>query len=75
MKHLPSPALRRTLTAVAAGTVAALALAGCSTGGDDDGGAAGDGSFDSVEAALEAGGEITYWSWTPSAEAPAAAFA
>lgn len=74
MKHLPSPALRRTLTAVAAGTVAALALAGCSTGGGDDGGAAGDGSFSSVEAALEAGGEITYWSWTPSAEAQAAAF-
>ncbi len=33
MKHLPSPT-RRTLAVLAAGTVAALALAGCSTGGD-----------------------------------------
>lgn len=76
MKHLPHPAARRTLAVLAAGTVAALALAGCSTGstGDSSGAAAGDGTFDSVEAALEKGGEITYWSWTPSAEAQAEAF-
>ena len=75
MKHLPSPAARRTLAVLAAGTVAALALAGCSTGDTGSGGsAAGDGSFDSVEAALEKGGEITYWSWTPSAEAQVEAF-
>jgi multiple sugar transport system substrate-binding protein len=76
MKHLPSSA-RRSLTLLAAGTVAALALAGCSSGGTDasgDSGSAGAGSFDSVEAALEKGGEITYWSWTPSAEAQVAAF-
>ena len=75
MKHLPSPAARRALLALAAGTVAAVALAGCSTGSSPDGGAAaGDGSFDSVKAALEKGGEITYWSWTPSAEAQVKAF-
>lgn len=75
MKHLPSPAARRALTALAVGTVAALALAGCSSSGDDaSSGGNGDGSFDAVEAALEAGGEITYWSWTPSAEAQVAAF-
>ena len=74
MKHLPSPT-RRTLAVLAAGTVAALALAGCSTGGSGDaGGGSGTGSFDSVEAALEKGGEITYWSWTPSAEDQVAAF-
>lgn len=74
MKHLPSPT-RRTLAVLAAGTVAALALAGCSTGGDTGaGGNAGSGSFDSIEAALEKGGEITYWSWTPSAEAQVEAF-
>lgn len=75
MKHIPSAASRRALTALAAGTVAAIALAGCSAGGDTgDSGSTGDGSFDSVEAALETGGEITYWSWTPSAEAQVAAF-
>lgn len=73
MKHLPSPT-RRTLAVLAAGTVAALALAGCSTGGDAGAGNTGSGSFDSVEAALEKGGEITYWSWTPSAEAQVEAF-
>ena len=42
---------------LAAGTVAAIALAGCSTGDSSGGGAAaGDGTFDSVEAALEKGG-------------------
>ncbi|MFF3028706.1 ABC transporter substrate-binding protein [Microbacterium sp. NPDC057944] len=76
MKHLPSPAVRRALAVLAAGTVAAIALAGCSAGGTSDGGgsAAGDGTFDSVKAALEKGGEITYWSWTPSAEAQVEAF-
>lgn len=75
MKHLPSSAARRALAVLAAGTVAAIALAGCSTGGSSNGGAAaGDGTFDSVKAALEKGGEITYWSWTPSAEAQVAAF-
>jgi multiple sugar transport system substrate-binding protein len=76
MKHLPSSAARRALAVLAAGTVAAIALAGCSTGGTSNGGgaAAGDGTFDSVKAALEKGGEITYWSWTPSAEAQVEAF-
>jgi multiple sugar transport system substrate-binding protein len=75
MKHLPSNAARRALAVLAAGTVAAIALAGCSTGGSSGGGAAaGDGTFDSVKAALEKGGEITYWSWTPSAEAQVEAF-
>lgn len=78
MKHLPSPTRRRALTALAVGTVTALALAGCASGGGDSvsGGGSGDagGSFDAVEAALETGGELTYWSWTPSAEAQVAAF-
>ncbi|KAM9861694.1 hypothetical protein ACI1US_02473 [Leucobacter sp. BZR 635] len=71
-----SRAARRAATVLAAGTVAALALVGCSSaGGDKPGGsAAGDGTFAAVEAALEEGGEITYWSWTPAAEAQVAAF-
>ncbi|KEP72625.1 sugar ABC transporter substrate-binding protein, partial [Microbacterium sp. SUBG005] len=47
------------------------ALTACS-GGNAGGAAAG--SADDIEKALEAGGEITYWSWTPSAEAQVAAF-
>ncbi|HZX09068.1 sugar ABC transporter substrate-binding protein [Kribbella sp.] len=32
------------------------------------------GTADAVDAALKAGGELTYWSWTPSAPAQVAAF-
>ncbi len=66
--------LRRTRTAVAVTVAAALGLAACSGGGDDAGGGGADASADAVDAALEAGGEITYWTWTPSAEAQVAAF-
>ncbi|MEJ1091424.1 sugar ABC transporter substrate-binding protein [Microbacterium istanbulense] len=75
MTHLTFRA--RRLTAVAAiGTVAALTLAGCGGGSTTDGAdqPAASGSLDSIEAALEEGGELTYWSWTPSAEAQVAAF-
>ncbi|WP_163275412.1 ABC transporter substrate-binding protein [Cellulomonas iranensis] len=65
---------RAVLAAVA--LVATLGLTACS-GGDDGGsggGGGGDASADAVDAALEKGGEITYWTWTPSAEAQVAAF-
>ncbi|WP_136706288.1 sugar ABC transporter substrate-binding protein [Agromyces sp. H66] len=64
-------ALRRTTTIVAAAALTGL-LAACASGAGsaDDGG----GSADDLDAALEAGGELTYWSWTPSAEAQVAAF-
>ena len=66
----------RRLTAVAAMTaIAGLALAGCA--GSGSGGGSSDApqdGFRAVEAALEKGGELTYWSWTPSAEAQVAAF-
>lgn len=64
---------RRTIAVATASVVAlGLTLAGCSSSGtpaDEPGGSA-----DELEAALEEGGEITYWSWTPSAEAQVAAF-
>jgi multiple sugar transport system substrate-binding protein len=64
----------RTLARVAsAGVAAALIGAGlvaCS-GGSSNSGTADAGS---IEDALEAGGEVTYWTWTPSAEAQVAAF-
>lgn len=62
--------LRRAASVIAVTAVAGLALAACSGGST----AAGTGSAADLDAALEKGGEITYWSWTPSAEAQAAAF-
>jgi multiple sugar transport system substrate-binding protein len=53
------------ITAIALGA----ALAACSTETETATGSAAD-----LDAALEAGGELTYWSWTPSAEAQVAAF-
>lgn len=63
-------ALRRAASVIALTAATGLVLAACSSGGP----AAGGGNPDDLEAALEAGGEITYWSWTPSAEAQAEAF-
>ena len=72
MKHMSGA--RRRLAAVAGmGAIAALALAGCA-GGTDGGSSAPEEGFEAVEAALEEGGELTYWSWTPQAEAQVAAF-
>ncbi|MCM3615585.1 sugar ABC transporter substrate-binding protein [Microbacterium enclense] len=65
-------AVRRTVFAVAAAALSVGALTACS--GGNTGGTTGGGSADDIEKALEAGGEITYWSWTPSAEAQVAAF-
>ncbi|MEU5870819.1 sugar ABC transporter substrate-binding protein [Glycomyces sp. NPDC047369] len=64
---------RAAARAVALATGAAVlgtALAAC--GEDDD--AAEAGSPADLDAALEAGGKLTYWTWTPSGEAQAAAF-
>ncbi|KQT75769.1 sugar ABC transporter substrate-binding protein [Microbacterium sp. Leaf436] len=63
---------RRAVFAVAATALTVGALTACS-GGNAGGGAAA-GTADDIEKALEAGGELTYWSWTPSAEAQVAAF-
>jgi multiple sugar transport system substrate-binding protein len=62
--------------ALAAGTAVALlgaTLAACSGGaaggGGDDGATA-----EEIEAALEEGGSMSYWTWTPQAESQVAAF-
>ncbi|GLI26391.1 sugar ABC transporter substrate-binding protein [Agromyces rhizosphaerae] len=65
-------ALGRRVTIAATALLAVGALAACSTGGDSA--TSSGGSVDDLDAALEAGGSITYWSWTPSAEAQVAAF-
>uniref|UniRef100_UPI0026D5FCCF ABC transporter substrate-binding protein n=1 Tax=Rathayibacter sp. VKM Ac-2630 TaxID=1938617 RepID=UPI0026D5FCCF len=71
-----SSALRRTLTVAAAAALAAGSLAACSAPSPGGGGgtSAEGGTAADLDAALEAGGKITYWSWTPSAEAQVAAF-
>lgn len=63
----------RGLALAVAALTAASVLAGC--GSSDDGSSgAGEGSAEDLDAALEEGGTITYWTWTPSAEAQVAAF-
>ncbi|MFF0909463.1 ABC transporter substrate-binding protein [Microbacterium enclense] len=64
-------AVRRAAFAVAATALAAGSLVACSSG---NAGGGNGGSAEDIEAALEQGGEVTYWSWTPSAEAQVAAF-
>lgn len=53
---------------VLAGVLTTTLLAGCG------GSASQEGSPESIEQALEEGGELTYWSWTPSGPAQVAAF-
>ncbi|MGN6428608.1 MAG: ABC transporter substrate-binding protein [Leifsonia sp.] len=67
---LRSRSLRRVAVAVAASAVLGASLAACSSGSSGSGG----GSASDIDAALKQGGTITYWSWTPSAEAQVAAF-
>jgi multiple sugar transport system substrate-binding protein len=65
-------AVTTALTTAAVTTALAVLLAGCSSGGDSSSG--GDASPAALDAALEKGGTITYWSWTPSGKEQAAAF-
>ena len=62
----------RRLTAAAATLLLGGALVACS-GGTSPAGISG-GSADAIDAALEKGGTISYWTWTPSAEAQIKAF-
>ncbi len=73
MKHM-SGARRRVGAVLALGAAAALTLAGCAGSGGGSTSSAPTGSLDSIKAALEKGGEITYWSWTPQAKAQVAEF-
>src|SRR3954453_7936852 len=60
--------------AVAALALAAALVTACGSPGQDSNSAKADGTQDAVDAALKAGGTITYWSWTPSGKAQVAAF-
>jgi multiple sugar transport system substrate-binding protein len=66
--------MTRRIVRSAAATVAVLAavsLAACTSTGPSSSGATGS---QAVDAALKKGGEITFWSWSPSAKAQVAAF-
>jgi multiple sugar transport system substrate-binding protein len=65
--------IRRHRRAAVVVALAAALVAGCSSGSTGSGPAA-TGSQDAVDAALQAGGTLTYWSWTPSARDQVAAF-
>lgn len=60
----------RAAAAFAVGALLGGALVACTSGGNPSG----DGEANDLDAALEAGGELTYWTWTPSGEAQAEAF-
>ncbi|MDX6280326.1 MAG: multiple sugar transport system substrate-binding protein, partial [Kribbellaceae bacterium] len=64
----------RLVVATAAVAAASLLLAACGGSDSSNAGSQSSGSPDAVKAALEKGGTITYWSWTPSAEAQVKAF-
>ncbi|MDN3241486.1 ABC transporter substrate-binding protein [Glycomyces tritici] len=61
---------RRTVIGTVPAALATGALAACG----DDAAPAAAGKPEDLDAALEAGGKLTYWTWTPSGEAQAAAF-
>ena len=73
MKH--TSLLRRAAAVVATSSLLLAALAGCSSSNNTASQSpAPTGNDDAIKAALEAGGELTYWTWTPSGEAQVAAF-
>ena len=66
--------IRKLLVAGAALTALAVVAACGGSKSDSSGGSQTTGSPDAANAALQKGGTITYWSWTPSAEAQVKAF-
>lgn len=66
--------MRRALAA-GAGLALAGTLAACGGGSEGGGGGGADGATaEEIEAALQEGGELTYWTWTPQAQAQVDAF-
>jgi multiple sugar transport system substrate-binding protein len=75
MKFLSARSTRSRMAAALALTALVGGLTACSGSSDEGGGGGGDAlSADALDAALEKGGEIDYWTWTPSAEEQVAAF-
>jgi multiple sugar transport system substrate-binding protein len=59
----------RAVAALAVAALSAVALSACSSGSTGTGGSASD-----LDSALKKGGDLTYWTWTPSGQAQADAF-
>jgi multiple sugar transport system substrate-binding protein len=77
MKSTQRRGARRLLAAGATIAAMSLVLAACGSNDSKDAAAGGDskqGSPAAVDEALQKGGTITYWSWTPSAQAQVTAF-
>jgi multiple sugar transport system substrate-binding protein len=72
---MTSMTMTRRVAAIVAAALVGVSLAACS-GGSSSGGSGGTaaGSAADLDAALQKGGTITYWSWTPSAKAQVDAF-
>jgi multiple sugar transport system substrate-binding protein len=69
-----SPTRRPWKVATALAAALVTVLSGCTSGGDSTAPNGATGTQDAVDVALREGGEITYWSWTPSAKAQVEAF-
>jgi multiple sugar transport system substrate-binding protein len=65
---------RRVTTALVTAAIMTATLVGCSSTASGDSGSGSAAGSAAVDAALAKGGTITYWSWTPAAEAQVAAF-
>ncbi|WP_433586774.1 ABC transporter substrate-binding protein [Microbacterium hydrocarbonoxydans] len=65
-----SRAIKRVAVVAAVSALLGGALVSCSSTAETSGSA----DANDLDAALEAGGELTYWTWTPSGEAQADAF-
>lgn len=64
----------RVVAATAVVAVSAALAAGCSADAGSNSAGGGTASASAIDAALKKGGTITYWSWTPSAQAQVDAF-
>ncbi|QFZ19805.1 ABC transporter substrate-binding protein [Saccharothrix syringae] len=69
-----SPTRRTRQVATALAVALLTALPACSAGSDGTSPGGATGTQEAVDAALREGGEITYWTWTPSAKAQVEAF-
>src|ERR1035438_3029379 len=67
-----SSTTRGVVTAMAVGALVAATLVGCSSAGSTASGSST--GTAAIAAALAKGGTITYWTWTPAAQAQVAAF-
>jgi multiple sugar transport system substrate-binding protein len=64
----------RAAAAIAVSALVGVCLVACSSGSSSGSSSTAAGDAAALDAALAKGGELTYWTWTPSAKAQVAAF-